>query len=667
MKPTWDIVEFNDDIGAVPCFSRGLRKLNPLDRNVAVYFEPARREYVYYLPRNGRTIVSERELYGEKELSEAFGTTVTDYFHVKEAQGSVRTFLYEMVIGECLVYRVFEIKAECRKTGEKEYECTVSPPSEVRRYVFGIEGVSVEESEHTQKFITADLIEKEEAYDTLKDADAESALSLYQAFVHNVKIDHKAEMIRALSFVKKDYPKLGIEAFTEIYRWSVEEKNVPEDTPERIVRELNCRSHKPGTAVRIDKDLVVMTGERKCRYLKCCEETRTYFDDKRAYYFRRNPVTFRWEADDLREQLVQNREIRYTNVDKDVFDNTCAEKFAGYSVDKDIPTGSKIRLGQVLAQTGFLSAEQAAKTDRAVFNVIIDNIYEGRLLDGDRTLSDLLGITGAQIKFLRNIKIPGNLEEFAKCMEAEDFREHFPDVKKRIFAVAFYLNGFRPWHDEEDLTREDIFGAAQTLNSLEKSDAEDRERLLEEYRDYLRMHRSYREYAANMQEDDPLRQEIEDFGEVPVNLKPSRIRDAHNKLGRIVDIIGCSGQITKYTAAIEERHEKEAASTEYTDGSYSILMPKNAIEIIREGRELQHCVGRAGYIQAMAAGRCTILFLRDNKDLNTPLITIEVRDGSIMQCYGFRDSYNKDPGIRDFVKEYASLHGLEIYAVICLD
>lgn len=158
------------------------------------------------------------------------------------------------------------------------------------------------------------------------------------------------------------------------------------------------------------------------------------------------------------------------------------------------------------------------------------------------------------------------------------------------------------------------------------------EQLLSEYRDYLRMHRTYHTYVANMQDDDPLRQEIIDFGEVPINIKPSKIRDYHNKLGRIVDIMNCSDQIVKYTAAIEERHEKEARKIEYTNGKYSILMPKDAREIIREGRELQHCVGRAGYIQSMAAGKSMILFLRESKDLDTPLITIEVRDGKIRQC-----------------------------------
>lgn len=664
LKPTWDIVKFDEGIEGIPCVSKGYRKQNPLDKNIAFLFEPDRRKYVYYLPKTGEVIVTERYMYGEQELTEAFGTKVTDYYQLKAKQRATCSFLYEMVIGEYLVYRCFEIEAECRKLIGNEYICTVSPIKEVGRYVFHSGGVFIESRDHTKTVTTVDKIIPDEVYDTLQDADGAFTLSLYQAFVHEVKISHKAEIIQALSHVKKEYPKLGIKAFLEIYKKAITRQSISKGVPKRVIRELDTRSHTPNTTVRIEKDLVVVVGERSCKYLNCSEQTRAYFDKKKAYYFRRNAVTGKWAEDDLCERLNQNRDIRYRNVDKDIFDNTCMEKYAGFSVNKYFPTGSKINLGCLLAQVGFLSAEQAAKIDNPVFYVILRNIYEGKIQDGEKSLSELLGITGAQIKFLKNIKIPEDLERFSECMEADDFKAHFSDVKKRMFAVSFYLNGISRVNNAEDLTKEEVFSAAQTLNSLEKNNDDKRDRLLSEYRDYLRMHRTYHTYVANMRDDDPLRQEIIDFGEVPINIKPSKIRDYHNKLGRIVDIMNCSDQITKYTAAIEERHENEARKVEYTNGKYSILMPREAREIIREGRELQHCVGRAGYIQSMAAGKCMILFLRESRDLDTPLITIEVRDGKIRQCYGFRDSYNHNPQIREFVKEYAALQDLTIDAII---
>lgn len=92
--------------------------------------------------------------------------------------------------------------------------------------------------------------------------------------------------------------------------------------------------------------------------------------------------------------------------------------------------------------------------------------------------------------------------------------------------------------------------------------------------------------------------------------------------------------------------------------------PRNAYEIIDEGRGLDHCVGRAGYIESMAANMCTILFLRDNENLSAPLITIEEKQGSIKQCYGYRDSINHNIQIRDFIIEYAKRRELSIDAEI---
>ncbi len=186
-----------------------------------------------------------------------------------------------------------------------------------------------------------------------------------------------------------------------------------------------------------------------------------------------------------------------------------------------------------------------------------------------------------------------------------------------------------------------------------------------EYRDYLRMRKDYRRYVEHMRADDPLKKEITEFGEAPINIKPSKISDYHHKIGRIVEIMECSDTIVEYSAAIEERYKKEAKTREYTNGKYSILMPKNAYEIVDEGRKLDHCVGRAGYIELMAANMSTILFLRDNEKLSAPLITIEENDGSIKQCYGYGDSINHNTLIRDFIIEYANRRGLSIDAEIC--
>lgn len=664
LKPTWEMVGFDECIDGIPCVSKESWMINPLDKNVALLFEafePNIRRHVFFLPKTGQVCVTEKYLHKD-DLSEIFKTRVSGCRAIREK--TTCSFIYEMVMGEYLVYRQFEIIYECSKVRENDYSFTISPITEVCRYVFHSAGVFVESRDHVRTITSAGKIDHKNTYDTLRDANGKVELSLYQSFKNCVKVPYKDEIIRTLSLVKTDSPKLGIASFIEIYSKAVEKQNLPDNIPKRILRELNGRNHEPGKAVRIEKNLIVLTGERKCNILDCHEQTRVYFDRTRAYYFRRNAVTNKWTIDDLVGQITKNRDIRYRIIDKDIFDNTCMEKYAKHAIARCYPKGNKVNLGFMLAQAFFLSAEQAAKTESPVIDVLLENIYEGKINDREKSLPKLLGITGSQLKFINNIEIPRDLGRFAECMEAEDFKKHFRDVKKRIFAVAFYLNGLSSWNSASNPTKEEVFAASRTLNALEKRDDDNRDLLLSEYRDYIRMRRTYQAQMTNMDENTPLRQEILAFGEVPVNIKPSKIRDYHHKLGRIVGLLGCSDQITAYTAAIEKRYDEEAKKTEYTNGEYSILMPKNAGAIVREGRILHHCVGSAGYIGAMAADKCTILFLRDNHDLDTPLITIEVRNGSIRQCFGFRDSYNKDPQIRDFVKEYASLHDLKIEAVI---
>ncbi len=578
--------------------------------------------------------------------------------------------VYASVMGENLVYRRFEMDCRFDHSDWTHHFFSMTPKDETERYVFGKSGLFLEKSDRTITLITPDRINDEDLYDTQTDTDAYERRLLFRDFVHKVVISHKEEIIQALNHVR-NYPQLGFASFIEIYSKAIEDDEIGEHVPKRIINELNTRNHPCDKAIRIAKDLVVVTGKKRCRYMDIFEQTRVYFDSTGAYYFRQNAVTHKWKRDYLfqneikKDSLYIDRLLNHDRlIDIDVFDNTFAERFARSAVEKRVPNGQRINYVDMLSQMGFLSAEQAAKMNSPVYNVILRNIYEGKIVDGNQSLSELLGISGAQIKFLNDMDIPENIEDFALYVNDTGFKEHFPDIKKRIFAVAFYLGDRNGYYPGDDITKEEVFEASQTLNSLENTDRDRRRHLSEEYRDYIRMLRRYRLYVRHMLPNDPLKEEIQKFGEFSLNMNPSRISDCHNKLGRIVEIIRCSDQIGHYTAAIAERKQKEAKEIEYTDGIYSIIMPDDAEDIIREGRELDHCVGRAGYIERMANGVCRILFLRKNESLKHPLITIEERDAAIRQCYGYRDGYNKDPKIRDFIKDYAERRKLRIDCVI---
>lgn len=67
-----------------------------------------------------------------------------------------------------------------------------------------------------------------------------------------------------------------------------------------------------------------------------------------------------------------------------------------------------------------------------------------------------------------------------------------------------------------------------------------------------------------------------------------------------------------------------------------ILRPAaDTAELIREGNELSHCVGR--YAKSYANGETNILLLRKASEPDKPFYTVEVRNGHITQCRGFKN------------------------------
>ena len=142
---------------------------------------------------------------------------------------------------------------------------------------------------------SVEAIPVDDLYDTPADADGIHKHDMYLSFIKEARVLYKNEIVKILPNVLKKYPKLGIKPFTEIYKSATTEKDLPEDTPGRIVKGLKYRSHVPKTAVRIEKDLVVVTDERPLEYLDMSEQKRTYYDGRRAYYFKKNIVTGKWE------------------------------------------------------------------------------------------------------------------------------------------------------------------------------------------------------------------------------------------------------------------------------------------------------------------------------------------------------------------------------------
>lgn len=97
---------------------------------------------------------------------------------------------------------------------------------------------------------------------------------------------------------------------------------------------------------------------------------------------------------------------------------------------------------------------------------------------------------------------------------------------------------------------------------------------------------------------------------------------------------------------------------EYKGTYYSVLKPKSTNDIIKEGRHLHHCV--ASYIEPVIRGKTKILFLRDNDDLDKPLITLEVQNNTLHQYKGNSERYPNKKEMKE-IMSWANKKGLAIW------
>ena len=85
---------------------------------------------------------------------------------------------------------------------------------------------------------------------------------------------------------------------------------------------------------------------------------------------------------------------------------------------------------------------------------------------------------------------------------------------------------------------------------------------------------------------------------------------------------------------------------------YICLIAKSPQQLVYEGEQLNHCVGRMNYDQKFAREETLIFFIRNRLSPNTPLVTLEysIKTHKILQCYGEHDTKPSDQ-ILNFVNK----------------
>lgn len=108
----------------------------------------------------------------------------------------------------------------------------------------------------------------------------------------------------------------------------------------------------------------------------------------------------------------------------------------------------------------------------------------------------------------------------------------------------------------------------------------------------------------------------------------------------------------------EKFNKKRIEIYEKVGDEFEIVVPREPVDIINEGASLNHCVG--GYLEFVASGYKTILFLRKVSEPEISFYTIEVNNSNVVQIHGKHNKWlGNNPEAIQFVIDW--LQDIQIY------
>lgn len=87
-------------------------------------------------------------------------------------------------------------------------------------------------------------------------------------------------------------------------------------------------------------------------------------------------------------------------------------------------------------------------------------------------------------------------------------------------------------------------------------------------------------------------------------------------------------------------------------GVFTMMIATSPADLIHEGEQLHHCVGKMSYEEKMAREETLIFFVRSSEQINTPFVTVEYSPATrkVLQCYGYK-SKRPDDNVLTFVNK----------------
>lgn len=361
--------------------------------------------------------------------------------------------------------------------------------------------------------------------------------------------------------------------------------------------------------------------------VNCTEKVRSWFEKKKVQkdYYKHNCYTGKNFWDDrnfggfgciqqragkvrLKEKDILNETMfQYSGLEQEIqqSDYTDAERYL--TVYKRCP------VLEMLGKLGMTKMKRA----------ILEEWGGERLLDlAQKKPQDIFQITGQRFNDLREKNGDAALLSIYQYERKNNIR-----FKEQLVEKLYLVRA-----DEQQITvirqhakLEKVLNYIIKLENIEKSGYLDKvsvQGTLRRYVDYLNMlSRNGRQFTEH-------------------ELYPADFTAAHDREVTLLNQRKEKKEITEKNEKnpnIKKDAAKYNRNYRYQNKDYIICAPKDAAEIFMEGLKLNHCVGRMGYIEAMNRHETVILFLRKKTHKDVPYYTLEIKDGKLVQAYGYGD------------------------------
>ena len=372
--------------------------------------------------------------------------------------------------------------------------------------------------------------------------------------------------------------------------------------------------------------------------IKIFELTRNFYEGKKVYHYEyrnfKNTGEHRW-CEGFINWYLQNTVLYSKNIDivlKDtVYKYSAMKMFAQRYEGAICNTYMYLRY---YLKYPFIEYIVKAGLYNIAYNYIYSHGYGTALNSNGKTLKDILRVPKEYIKYLKDID-GTNIELYI--------------LQKALENGVYFKSGkeLREFNEKYNTSYSNIavkvleFAQYSTIYKVEKYI----EKNMIKYKSVSNFLLDWNDYIKNAKE---LGYDIKSKS----ILYPNDFKKAHDRVAELIRNKKDAEQRERYRKAdiaIQKMYLEYNDKYYWSNGKYTVIVPKNIDEIQKEGSIQNHCVG--GYALKVANKECVILFLRKAEEINKAFYTIELKNDKLIQCRGYSNKEMTDD-IKNVVKSF---------------